>query len=69
MEDGKGSLCQGSNTNESPTDTVIKTLLDSSEAVQIQPTAKHICVFTWVSLRTWLATAITATSGYTLGMR
>lgn len=53
MEDGKLSLCQSSNTNESLTDTVIKTLLDSSGAVQTQPTAKHICVFTWVSLRTW----------------
>lgn len=69
MEDGKPSLCQGSNTNESPTDAVIKTLLDSSDAVQMQPAAKHICVFTWVSLRTWPGTAITTTSGYALGMR
>lgn len=68
MEDGKLSLCQSSNTNESLTDTMIKTLLDSSEAVQTQPTAKHICVFTWVSLRIWQGTAITATSGYALGM-
>lgn len=42
MQDGKLSLCQSSNTNESVTDTVIKTLLDSSEAVQTQPAAKHI---------------------------
>lgn len=69
MEDGKLSLCQSSNTNESLTDTVIKTLLDSSQAVQKQPTAKHICVFTWVSLKTWPGTiTITATSGYVLGM-
>lgn len=58
---------QSSNRNESPTDTVIMTLLETSGAVQMQTTAKHICVFTWVSLRTWPGTAITATSGYTLG--
>lgn len=68
MEDGKLLLCQISNTNESLTDTVIKTLLDSSEAVQMQSTAKHICVFTWVSLRIWPKGSITATSGYALGM-
>lgn len=50
-KDGKLSRCQRSSTNESLTDTVIKTLLDSSEAVQKQPTAnQHICVFRWVSL-------------------
>lgn len=47
---------------------MIETLLDSSEAVKMQSAAKHICVFTWVSLRTWPGTAITATSGYALGM-
>ncbi len=67
-QDGKLSLCQSSNTDESLTNTMIKTLLDSSEAVQMQPTAKRICVFTWVSLRTWPGTAITATSDYALGM-
>lgn len=44
-QDGKRSLCQGSNTNESLTDTVIKTLLDSSGAVQMPPTArKYLCI-------------------------
>lgn len=65
-KDGKVSLCQSSSTNESLTDTVIKTSLDSSGAVQIQPTAnQHICVFRWVSLRFWPQAAITVTSGYT----
>lgn len=45
MEDGKLPLCQSSNTNESPTDTVIKTFLDSSEAAQMQTTAKHIFAY------------------------
>lgn len=63
-KDGKLSLCQSSSTSESL--TVIKTLLDSSEAVQIQPTAnQHICVFTWVSLRFWPRAAVTVTSGCT----
>lgn len=66
LEDGKLPLCQSSNTNESVTDTVIKTFLDSSEAVQMQTTAKHICVFTWVSLRCWPAAAIAVTSGCTV---
>lgn len=62
QRDGKLSLCQSSSTNESLTDTVIKTLPDSSVAAQIQPTAnQHICVFTWVSLRFWPQAAITVT--------
>lgn len=56
-KDGKLSLCQGFSTNESLTDAVIKTSLEFSEAVQKPLTAKHICVFTWVSLRTWLGTS------------
>lgn len=65
-KDGKVSLCQSSSTNDSLTDTVIKTSLDSSGAVQIQPTAnQHICVFRWVSLRFWPQAAITVTSGCT----
>lgn len=50
---GKPPRCQGSDTNESASGTVIKTLLDSSDAGQTQAAAKHICVFTWVSLGTW----------------
>lgn len=45
MEDGKLPLCQSSNTNESLTDTVIKTFHDSSEAAQMQMTAKHIFAY------------------------
>lgn len=41
-EDGKHSHCQGSSANESQADVVIKTLLDSTEAVQNQLTAKYI---------------------------
>ena len=53
---------------ESLTDTTIKTFLDSNEAAQKQPAAKHFCVFTWASLRIWPLVAITTTSGYALGM-
>lgn len=62
QKDGKLSLCQSSSTNELLTDTVIKTLPDSSEAAQTQPTAhQHICIFIWVSLRFWPQAAITVT--------
>lgn len=44
-QDGKVPLCQGSSTNESAAETVIKTLLDSTEAVQMPPTAKkYLCI-------------------------
>lgn len=65
QKDGKLSLCQSSSTNESLTDSVIKTLPDSSEAAQVQATAnQRICVFTWVSLRFWPQAVCTVTSGY-----